>query len=87
MNDHYAKNNKLREENVELANKLKSLIEQYELREQVSTLFTTRWKFGWEKLLLSLICYDYNFHLLQLNYLRGRNMKNVSLEILNGKNM
>ena len=35
MNDHYAKNQKLREENVELANKLKSLIEQYELREKV----------------------------------------------------
>ena len=37
MNDHYAKNQKLREENVELANKLKSLIEQYELREKVMT--------------------------------------------------
>ena len=37
MNDHYQKNTKLREENVELANKLKSLIEQYELREQVSS--------------------------------------------------
>ena len=35
MNEHYQKNTKLREENVELANKLKSLIEQYELREQV----------------------------------------------------
>ena len=35
MNDHYAKNAKLREENLELANKLKNLIEQYELREQV----------------------------------------------------
>ena len=34
MNDHYTKNTKLREENVELANKLKNLIEQYELREQ-----------------------------------------------------
>ena len=36
MNEHYAKNTKLREENAELANKLKSLIEQYELREKVS---------------------------------------------------
>ncbi len=36
MNDHYAKNQKLREENVELANKLKGLIEQYELREKVN---------------------------------------------------
>ena len=35
MNDHYAKNSKLREENMELASKLKNLIEQYELREQV----------------------------------------------------
>ena len=35
MNDHYSKNTKLREENVELANKLKSLIEQYETREEV----------------------------------------------------
>lgn len=34
MNDHYEKNTKLREENLELANKLKNLIEQYELREQ-----------------------------------------------------
>lgn len=34
MNDHYTKNTKLREENLELANKLKNLIEQYELREQ-----------------------------------------------------
>lgn len=38
MNDHYAKNQKLREENVELANKLKSLIEQYELREKVMVI-------------------------------------------------
>ena len=37
MNDHYTKNAKLREENVDLANKLKSLIEQYEQREQVSS--------------------------------------------------
>ena len=37
MNENYEKNNKLREENVELANKLKNLIEQYELREQVNT--------------------------------------------------
>lgn len=41
MNEHYAKNTKLREENAELANKLKSLIEQYELREQVSFCSTT----------------------------------------------
>jgi len=34
MNDHYQKNTSLREENLELANKLKGLIEQYELREQ-----------------------------------------------------
>jgi DNA repair exonuclease SbcCD ATPase subunit len=34
MNDHYQKNTSLREENMELANKLKGLIEQYELREQ-----------------------------------------------------
>ena len=39
MNEHYQKNTKLREENIELANKLKSLIEQYELREQVRTIF------------------------------------------------
>jgi len=36
MNDHYQKNSALREENIELTNKLKGLIEQYELREQVS---------------------------------------------------
>lgn len=35
MNEHYEKNTALREENLELANKLKGLIEQYELREQV----------------------------------------------------
>jgi len=35
MNDHYSKNTALREENIELASKLKGLIEQYELREQV----------------------------------------------------
>lgn len=35
MNDHYQKNTSLREENLELANKLKGLIEQYELREEV----------------------------------------------------
>jgi hypothetical protein len=35
MNEHYQKNTKLREENIELANKLKNLIEQYELREEV----------------------------------------------------
>jgi hypothetical protein len=34
MNDHYSKNTSLREENLELANKLKGLIEQYELREE-----------------------------------------------------
>jgi myosin heavy subunit len=34
MNDHYQKNTALREENLELANKLKGLIEQYELREE-----------------------------------------------------
>lgn len=34
MNDHYTKNTKLREENLDLANKLKGLIEQYEQREQ-----------------------------------------------------
>ena len=39
MNDHYTKNTKLREENTELANKLKSLIEQYELREQVRNVY------------------------------------------------
>jgi len=36
MNDHYQKNTTLRDENVELTTKLKGLIEQYELREQVS---------------------------------------------------
>jgi len=36
MNEHYQKNTTLREENVELTTKLKGLIEQYELREQVS---------------------------------------------------
>jgi myosin heavy subunit len=34
MNEHYQKNTALREENLELANKLKGLIEQYELREE-----------------------------------------------------
>ncbi len=38
MNENYEKNNKLREENIELASKLKNLIEQYELREQVRIL-------------------------------------------------
>jgi len=36
MNDHYQKNTTLREENMELTTRLKGLIEQYELREQVS---------------------------------------------------
>jgi len=36
MNEHYQRNTTLREENVELTTKLKGLIEQYELREQVS---------------------------------------------------
>lgn len=36
MNEHYQKNTTLREENMELTTKLKGLIEQYELREQVS---------------------------------------------------
>ena len=35
MNDHYQKNSALRDENIELTNKLKGLIDQYELREQV----------------------------------------------------
>ncbi|CAH1798771.1 unnamed protein product [Owenia fusiformis] len=34
MNDHHSKNSKLREENIDLASKLKNLIEQYDLREQ-----------------------------------------------------
>jgi uncharacterized coiled-coil DUF342 family protein len=34
MNEHYQRNSTLREENLELTNKLKGLIEQYELREQ-----------------------------------------------------
>lgn len=38
MTEHYTKNSLLREENNELGNKLKNLIEQYELREQVSLL-------------------------------------------------
>ena len=45
MNDHYAKNTKLREENLELANKLKGLIDQYEEREQVgASARTPYWK-------------------------------------------
>ena len=35
MDDHYQKNATLREENTELTKKMKKLIEQYELREQV----------------------------------------------------
>ena len=35
MNEHYTKNAHLREENNDLAAKLKNLIEQYEIREQV----------------------------------------------------
>lgn len=37
MEQHNERNAKLRQENVELAEKLKKLIEQYELREEVST--------------------------------------------------
>ncbi len=36
MEQHNSHNSKLRQENVELAEKLKKLIEQYELREEVS---------------------------------------------------
>lgn len=39
MNEHYQKNTTLRDENMELTTKLKGLIEQYELREQVSRQF------------------------------------------------
>lgn len=45
MNEHYQKNTTLREENVELTTKLKGLIEQYELREQV----------GWQLTRLSVV--------------------------------
>lgn len=35
MQDHHERNTKLREENTELASKLKKFIEQYETREKV----------------------------------------------------
>ncbi|MGH0192870.1 UNVERIFIED_CONTAM: hypothetical protein FKN15_034394 [Acipenser sinensis] len=37
MEQHNIHNTKLRQENIELAEKLKKLIEQYDLREEVST--------------------------------------------------
>ena len=37
MQDHHERNTKLREENQELAGKLKKFIEQYETREKVCT--------------------------------------------------
>lgn len=42
MDDHYQKNATLREENSELTKKMKKLIEQYELREQVRRVLTSR---------------------------------------------
>lgn len=39
MQDNHTRNIKLKEENIELASKLKNLVEQYERREEVS-LFT-----------------------------------------------
>jgi hypothetical protein len=43
MSDNYDKNSALREENLELANKLKGLIEQYELREkQIDKIIETK---------------------------------------------
>ena len=48
MNEHYQKNTTLREENMELTTKLKGLIEQYELREQVSwQLLAFSFVFAW----------------------------------------
>ena len=44
MNDHYQKNTSLREENIELAKKLKGLVEQYELREQVRQIYIFKHK-------------------------------------------
>ena len=36
MDEHYKRNASLREENVEMAKKMKAMIDQYETREQVS---------------------------------------------------
>ena len=41
MTDNHERNTKLREENADLATKLKNFIEQYELREQVMDFVTT----------------------------------------------
>lgn len=41
MEQHNNHNTKLRQENMELAEKLKKLIEQYELREEVRKIFET----------------------------------------------
>lgn len=40
MEQHSSHNTKLRQENMELADKLKKLIEQYELREEVTKLMS-----------------------------------------------
>jgi len=55
MNEHYQKNTTLREENVELTNKLKGLIEQYELREQVGNCSLVRRGIGQNFICLQFI--------------------------------
>lgn len=57
MEQHSSHNNKLRQENMELAEKLKKLIEQYELREEVK---------GWQCKLLTNAPDYYKFGLICL---------------------
>ncbi|XP_016415157.1 alpha-taxilin-like [Sinocyclocheilus rhinocerous] len=44
MEQHNERNANLRQENMELADKLKKLIEQYELREEETTMYRSRWE-------------------------------------------
>lgn len=50
MEQHNERNSKLRQENMELAERLKKLIEQYELREEVRCCGQPSWPGNWEVL-------------------------------------
>lgn len=50
MEQHNERNSKLRQENMELAERLKKLIEQYELREEVRCRGQPSWPGNWEVL-------------------------------------
>lgn len=49
MEQHNERNSKLRQENMELAERLKKLIEQYELREEVREVITASSLEGWSE--------------------------------------